>query len=108
MIMKKHTINEQVSRIKNMMGLNEATDEEVRDYNHKIRNSYKVTDYLNKLYSHDEISREVYHDFRNALNDVLKRYHEEINGRGEEMDSSRDIPGFEGMMDDLDNLTIRK
>jgi hypothetical protein len=107
MIMMKQTINEQVSRIKGMMGINEATDEEVRDYNHKIRNSYKVTDYLDKLYSHDEISREVYHDFRNALNDVLKHYHEEINGRGEN-NSSRDIPGFEGMMDDLDNLTIRK
>jgi hypothetical protein len=83
--MNKKNVNEQVSRIKNMMGLNEATDEEVAQYNNKIRNSHKVFEYLDKLFADETISREIYHDFRNALLGVWKRYHEEINGRGDEI-----------------------
>lgn len=81
-IMEQHSsygyrkpLNKQTSPV------NEATDEEVNQYNQKIKNSHMVLDYIGKLFNDDQISREVALDFNKALNDVLNRYHDEINGR---------------------------
>lgn len=103
----KKNLNEQLSRIKGMMGLNEASDEEVIQYNAKLKNSHKVLQYLDELFANDIISREVYHDFRNAINSVLKRYHNEMNGGSDEnmdeqsMDMNQDeTPTEEGLSDE--------
>jgi hypothetical protein len=68
--------------------MNEATDEEVRNYGKKIKNSSMVLDYIEKLFNNGQISTEIALDFHKAIRDVLKRYHDEINGRrsDDEMD----------------------
>ena len=93
--MKKQTLNEQLSRIKGMMKLNEATDEEVAQYNKKVKNSSMVLNYVDRLYGDRLISREVFLDFKKALNNVLKRYHNEINGREMGIDEQYEFDDFD-------------
>ncbi len=61
---------------------------EVKLYNEKIKNSYMVLEYLGKLFNDGQISREVFHDFYDALQGVLKRYHTYMNRRHNGMDDA--------------------
>jgi len=61
---------------------------EVKLYNEKIKNSHMVLEYLGKLFNDGQISREVFHDFYDALQGVLKRYHTYMNRRHNGMDDA--------------------
>jgi hypothetical protein len=85
MIMMKQTINEQVSRIKNMMGLNESSlnDKDFQDAvdshnsrGHKILELQKLVEHL---FNHGYIKRDEFHDLRVVYERINKRRHDEIN-----------------------------
>jgi len=115
----KQTINEQVSRIKGMMGINESSlndmdfQDAVDTHNSRSRKILELRKLVEHLFGHGYINRDEFHDLRVVYDRIDKRRHDEINNYytpkdNEDENPTRDIPGFEGMMDDLDNLTIRK
>jgi hypothetical protein len=88
---------------------------EVKLYNEKIKNSYMVLEYLRKLFNDGQISREVFHDFNDALQGVLKRYHTYMNRRHNGMDDATKTQMRDEMMmfrrggefddDEMDDIT---
>lgn len=142
---KKQTLNEESSRIKQIMGLNEGEVyksgmEELRDYEIELQTVPGVIKYLNrvsqkiefitkdleKIYgetSYWHYIEPIYNSLKSVsdmegfytstdsraqnIKNAIDRIDTESNEDLSRYDDEQDMPGFEGTMDDLNNLSIR-
>lgn len=142
---KKQTLNEESSRIKQIMGLNEgeiykSSAEELHDYRIELQTVPGVVKYLNrvsekigfitgdleKIYGETSYWHYIEPIFNSlkAVSDMegyynnsdnretniknaIDRIDTDFNEDSSTYDDEQDMPGFEGTMDDLNNLSIR-
>ena len=141
---KKQTLNEESSRIKQIMGLNEGEyyfpEDSEREYNKHLQTVPGVVEYLKNIsqeieYITKKIEKRygetsywhyiepIYKSLKSVsdmegsyintdnretnIKNAIDRIDTDFNEDSSTYDDEQDMPGFEGTMDDLNNLSIR-
>lgn len=141
---KKQTLNEESSRIKQIMGLNEGEyyfpEDAEREHNRQLQTVPGVVEYLKNISQEIEYVTKklektygetgywhyiepIYKSLKSVsdvegyyintdnretnIKNAIDRIDTDFNEDSSTYDDEQDMPGFEGTMDDLNNLSIR-